>query len=217
MTMPERWKSLTTPLNLHLGGTLLLLALNIYLVVQIAIAIGIAHASNSDAMVEQKIKLGAATVAVQPLRGLDGKLAQAKSDAAGFEKSRLAAEQSAVLSELGDLAHKSGVKISRVQYSPVPTVQANLTEEGMDASLTGDYPLLVKFINSLERDKNFFVINSVTLSGQSGGVVTLKIRFTTWLRTNGTGAAPASGTSPEKTTTTPDKTTAATLNEKEGQ
>lgn len=52
----------------------------------------------------------------------------------------------------------------------------------MDASLSGDYRPLALFINSLERDKMFFLITGVTLQGQQSGVVGLRIRVTTFLR-----------------------------------
>ena len=44
-------------------------------------------------------------------------------------------------------------------YDPVMAGTAGeLTEEKMDVSLSGDYRPLVLFINSLERDKMFFLI-----------------------------------------------------------
>jgi hypothetical protein len=52
----------------------------------------------------------------------------------------------------------------------------------MDASLSGDYRPLVLFINSLERDKMFFVIYGLTLTGQQSGTVGLRLRLTTYLR-----------------------------------
>ena len=52
----------------------------------------------------------------------------------------------------------------------------------MDASLSGDYRPLVLFVNSLERDKMFFVITGVTLTGQQSGTVGLRVRLTSYLR-----------------------------------
>jgi hypothetical protein len=40
----------------------------------------------------------------------------------------------------------------------------------------------MKFINSLERDKMFFVIYGVTLTGQQSGTVNLRLRLATYLR-----------------------------------
>ena len=52
----------------------------------------------------------------------------------------------------------------------------------MDASLSGDYRPLVLFVNALERDKTFFLITGVTLTGQQSGTVGLRVRLTTYLR-----------------------------------
>jgi len=191
MNSSERLRTLLSPLNVHLGGVLLFIALNVYLVVRIAISIGIAHSNSGDALEEQRLRLSAATVAALPLRGLDNKLSKATADAAMFEKLRMPTEQSDVIAELGELAHRNNVRLSRVQYAPIATPNG-LSEYSMDASLTGDYRPLVQFINSVERDKIFFVINGVTLSGQQGGIVTLKIRLTTWLRPISAGDKAAS-------------------------
>jgi len=57
-----------------------------------------------------------------------------------------------------------------------------LTEVQMDARLSGEYRGLVEFVNGLERDKVFFVVNGVTLTGQESGRVNLRIKLTTYLR-----------------------------------
>src|ERR1700760_3578745 len=57
-----------------------------------------------------------------------------------------------------------------------------LTEARMDASMSGEYRPLVLFINSLERDKMFFLITGVTLTGQQSGTVGLRLRLITYLR-----------------------------------
>jgi len=40
----------------------------------------------------------------------------------------------------------------------------------------------VLFVNSLERDKMFFLITGVTLTGQQSGTVGLRVRLTSYLR-----------------------------------
>ena len=46
----------------------------------------------------------------------------------------------------------------------------------MDASLSGEYAPLMHFINGLERSKTFFLINGLTLTGQQGGLVNLRLK-----------------------------------------
>ena len=79
--------------------------------------------------------------------------------------------------------------MSRLQYSRASRAP-NSTEIFLDANITGDYPQMMHFINSLERDKNFFVVKQMALTGQQGGVVNLRLQVSTWMRN---AAAAASG------------------------
>jgi hypothetical protein len=92
------------------------------------------------------------------------------------------------------LTKKAGVRFTGAQYVPEPVLAGSageLTEVRIDARLSGDYRPLVQFINSLERDKMFFAIKGVTLTGQQTGTVNLRLRLTTYLPGNAmlTGAA----------------------------
>jgi hypothetical protein len=123
--------------------------------------------------------------AAQPLRGLDAKLARATENADDFYHRRLPFAGSQVDAELGALAKKQGIKLTRVSlaYAPVMEESAGqLTEVRMDASLTGEYRPLMIFINNLERDRQFFLISGVTLTGQQSGTVNLRIKLVTYLR-----------------------------------
>ncbi len=52
----------------------------------------------------------------------------------------------------------------------------------MDAGISGDYPAIMRFVNSLERDPIFFIIRAMSFTGQQGGLVNLRLRVSTWLR-----------------------------------
>ena len=108
---------------------------------------------------------------------------------------RLSYAWSPVLAELGALAKKQNVRLTRVQYTETPAEDSpdpDLVEIRMDMTLSGDYRPLMQFLNSVERDKTFFVIGAVTFTGQAGGgnnnnapatsVVNLRLRVTTYLR-----------------------------------
>src|SRR5882757_668745 len=181
----EKGRKLATLLNLHIAGVVVLGLVNLYLLVHMAFAWRAANSDNAAALADQTIVMQTAKIARQPLEGLDEKLAQANKDADKFYKQRLPFSTSEVLGELGALTKKQGVKLIRVQYaySPVlPGTAGEKTEYKMDASLSGDYRPLVLFVNSLERDKMFFLITWVTLTGQQSGTVGLRVRLTTYLR-----------------------------------
>jgi hypothetical protein len=81
---------------------------------------------------------------------------------------------------------------------------ADLTEIRLNSGISGDYPQIMRFVNDLERDPNFFVIRQMQLTSQQGGLVNLRLEVSTWLRpadvplglpttpANSTPAAPAS-------------------------
>ena len=118
------------------------------------------------------------------MRGLDAKLVSSTADADAFYQRRLPYATSQVAAELGVLTRHEGVKLNRVQYSYNPMLSGpdTLTEDRMDASVSGDYRPVVQFLNAIERDKLFFVITSINLTGQQTGQVNLRIRLTTYLR-----------------------------------
>jgi hypothetical protein len=181
----EKARRLGTLRTLHIAGVVVLGLVNLYLLAHMAFAWRAANSDNAAALADQTIAMETAKIARQPLEGLDEKLTQATKDADKFYKQRLPFSTSEVIGELGGLAKKQGVKLIRVQYaySPVlPGMAGELTEARMDASLNGDYRPLVLFVNALERDKMFFLITGVTLTGQQSGTVGLRIRVTTYLR-----------------------------------
>jgi type IV pilus assembly protein PilO len=181
----EKASRLGTLKNFHIAGAVALGLVNLYLLAHMAFAWRAANNQNAAALADQTVQMKTAEIARQPLEGLDEKLAQATKDADKFYKERLPFANSEVAGELGALAKKQGVNLTRVQYAYSPVMDGTagaLTEARMDASLSGDYRPLVVFINSLERDKMFFLISGLTLTGQQSGTVGLRLRLTTYLR-----------------------------------
>jgi len=181
----DRARVLLSPLNLHWAGVVLFALVNLYFLVQMGLLWRSSGNHNADAISQQGIALRSAESAAEPLRGLDAKLALSTNEADRFSRQRLPATDSEVAAELGALTKKQSVRLTRAQYvhTPVLVGSANaLTEVRIDATLTGDYRSLVQFINSIERDHVFFVIDSQTLNGQQTGSVNLRVRMTTYER-----------------------------------
>ena len=202
LTARERSRDWLNAVNLHWAGVGILAAVSLYLLVQMGIAWKLANSQNAEALAQQQILLKSAEIAARPLQGLDVKLAEASAQSDKFYVERLPVSYSEIAGELGVLKTKSNVRLSRVNYTqPAPATnngkkaiegpggttvpsrgKDQLTEVLMDASLTGDYRSLVQFINGLERDKVFFLINGITLTGQQTGQVSLRIRIASFLR-----------------------------------
>ena len=199
MNVRERTRGWLNAVNLHWAGVAVLGLVCLYLLVQMGLAWKLANSQDAEALAEQRVQLKIAQLAAKPLEGLDVKLTVANQQADRFYAERLPVGYSEIAGELGALKNSSGVRLSRVGYSqPLAGGAAGtdkamaligpdqfggkLTEVQMDASLAGDYRGLLKFINGLERDKVFFLINAVTLTGQQSGQVSLRLRLTTYLR-----------------------------------
>ncbi len=186
-------RALMTALNLHLAGVAVLALLDLYLVVHLIFLWQGLNANNAEALDQQRVQLIAAQISAKPLRGLDTKLVQSTQDANAFYATRLPYANSQVLAEIGALTHKAGVRWTHAQYSYNPQLSGtdSLSQMSIDASVSGDYRPIVEFINSVERDKLFFVINGINLTGQQTGQVNLRIRLTTYLRPANTDELPA--------------------------
>jgi type IV pilus assembly protein PilO len=184
LTGLQQVRALVTPLNLHIAGAAVLVLVNLYLLIHLGIAWSVAHSHDADAVAQQRVQLKTAQIASLPLQGLDGKLAKSTLQAKDFYKRRLPYAESQVVGELGALAKQENVRLQGVQYLHSPVVEdPSLTGLQMDARLSGDYRPLVEFLNALERDKSFFLIDGVGLTGQQSGTVNLRLRLTTYLRT----------------------------------
>jgi len=177
-------RALLTTLNLHFAGVAALAVLALYFVVHLVFVLQGLKAHNADALDQQRVELRSAELAAKPLRGLDKKLVASTADADTFYAKRLPYAVSEVAAELGALTKREGVHLTRIQYAYTPVLSGTdaLTEVKMDASISGDYRPIVQFINATERDKVFFVINSINLTGQQTGQVNLRMRMTTYLR-----------------------------------
>ena len=181
----ERTRALLTLVNLHYAGAGALLVLNIGLGIAAFSAWRAATGQDAATIAAETSALRAAEDRAKPLEGLDAKLQDATTEADNFYRLRLPYAYSQVAGGLGALAKREGVKLNGVQYSQAPVMDGTagvLTEVRMDASLSGDYRPLVLFVNGLERDRMFFVIGAVALTGQQSGTVGLRLRLTTFLR-----------------------------------
>jgi len=120
---------------------------------------------------------------VQPLQGLDKKIPAAHQQIDEFYKNRFPAQDSAISAEIYRLAGQSGVKVGSEKYDMKDPEVLGVQRVQIEADLAGDYLQLVRFINSLERDQMFFLLDSVSLGGEQGGMVRLQLKMETYLKT----------------------------------
>lgn len=122
-------------------------------------------------------------IEIAPLESIDRKLVTAQKDIAGFYNTRLPDESSQISEDLGRLANENNVRLSEVKYTTKDADIPGLRQVMINASLTGDYLQIVKFINALERDHRFYILDGISLAEQQGGNVRLQMQVETYLRT----------------------------------
>ena len=198
----NRLRGLLTLLNLHLLGLAVLLILDIVVGVKLALAWRAIRSDQSETFAQEQIHYGQLQSQMMHLQGLPKKVDQSSKDAMKFYEERIAPNYSTVIGEVGEVASKDQVRWTRAEYTPTPAING-LTEVRIDASLSGQYTQLMHFINDLERDKKhvFFIVSGLAFSGQQGGLVNLRLRVTTYLRSDATDLPPASTDSEKETGT----------------
>jgi len=127
-------------------------------------------------------ELTAKTRQVAPLKDLPQKVNIARGQISDFYRNRFPSQNSQIYTELGKVAAENSVKIDQVRYKPADTTSNGLLPIEMEADLSGSYASLARFINAIERDEMFFVINSVTLGGEPQGAVKLNVKLEAYLK-----------------------------------
>jgi type IV pilus assembly protein PilO len=119
---------------------------------------------------------------VAPLKDLPQKVVLARHQIADFYQKRFPSQNSQILTELGKLTSANSVTIEHVTYNMKAAEEGGLQPIEMEAALAGNYTSLARFINALERDQMFFIIDSITLGGQDQGPVKLTMKLETYLK-----------------------------------
>jgi Tfp pilus assembly protein PilO len=164
-----------------MAGFFLLLALAVAMAIRLGLDWAVMDSHSSEVLAGKQIQLRALELQTAPLRGLDQRVQKTRKQLDDFYQKRIPPNYSSIDARIVELQVASGVRLTRVQYTQ-GAAGPGLTEISMDASISGDYPAIMRFVNSLERDQMFFIIRAMALTGQQGGLVNLRLRVSTWLR-----------------------------------
>jgi hypothetical protein len=179
---PSLWRErLASPLTWHSIAFAVLLIVVTGLSIRFGLDWVATNGSSTDALAAKQFQLKALDLQTAPLRGLDKRVEDSRAQMQAFYSKRIPPNYSSIATRIGELALKGPVRLTRVQYTQ-GTPGTDLTEISMDAGITGDYPQIMRFVNGLERDQTFFVIRAMSLTGQQGGLVNLRLRVSTWLK-----------------------------------
>jgi hypothetical protein len=112
-------------------------------------------------------------------------LPQAGKDAEAFyQQSFLDASTgySRMESDLGAIAAQAGVRTSGFTFKQKETKEAGVTQISITTSLQADYPAVIRFINGIERSKNFYLLDQMELNSVSTGGLSLQLELHAFLR-----------------------------------
>jgi hypothetical protein len=90
---------------------------------------------------------------------------------------------SALSQDFGALAHAAGVRTGNITYHEGPPDKRGVVQVEIGATVSGDYPNIVRFINGLEHSDAFYVLDNLTLGAGSGGGLGLNLHLRTYFRT----------------------------------
>jgi Tfp pilus assembly protein PilO len=135
-------------------------------------------------LLRQQRALMAADVA--RAKRIRGELPKVEKDSGEFFQQEIEPIQtgySALSQNFGDLARKAGVHTGNITYRTGQPDKRGVVEVEIGASVSGDYPNIVRFINGLEHSDTFYVLDSLTLGAASNGGLGLNLHLRTYFRT----------------------------------
>ncbi len=122
----------------------------------------------------------------RPTKNMDKKLTEARAQIVDFYRDRLPGSYSELSETLGKLANDSHVQLSAISYETQKTATPGMTAVFASISMSGSYAQEMEFINSIERQKKFYILDRLSLatgSEANGGELRVNLRLQTFIRT----------------------------------
>ena len=113
-----------------------------------------------------------------------------QKDCDRFEQSLFSASSgySAVRSELGATAKKSGIRLDDLGFKETKVPDRGVTEVIVDVTVTGDYKSVITFLNGLQRSASLYAVDDLTLGSDnanqaSSNTIRVALHLRTYFRT----------------------------------
>ena len=120
--------------------------------------------------------------AMVPPETVEERVKEAREQIAHFYEDRFPATASSIFEQLGKVANENRVRLIQASYKTDDAELPGLQVVTVNAGLTGSYVQAMKFINALERDKMFLIVDGVNLGDQQAGNVRLVITVETYMK-----------------------------------
>ncbi len=137
--------------------------------------------SPEQEIAEQTTQLKLLKADVGRATAIQSDMPKIKADCVRFEESLPAAGggYSVISSELSQLGRDAGLQISTLGFRAKEMDGRGVTEIAVDATVTGDYKSVVRFLNGMQRSINYYVVENLTLgtdgAGATGGQGAVKV------------------------------------------
>ena len=163
----------------------LVLALDAVLLLYAWVAAGSNPRSRSEQLRKLKVQHALLKADVGRADGIRNGLPAVEGECNKFYREQLldaATGNSTVVADLGQIAGHAGLRAPAVTYKQHGLDKRGVLEISVTATVEGDYPALVRFINGLERSKSFYLLDSLALDQHTGGGIKLNMQFRSYFR-----------------------------------
>lgn len=89
---------------------------------------------------------------------------------------------SAIVADLEKIAADSGLPPGAIGFHQKAADKQGIVEVQITAGVEGGYKALVKFVNGLERSKNLYLLDSLSLSSGQGRLIQMHLQLRTYFR-----------------------------------
>lgn len=90
---------------------------------------------------------------------------------------------SRIEADLNSIGKDAGVQASGLKFKQKAIKGRGVTEIEVSTQVTADYPSLIRFINGIERSRDFYLLDGLALHAGQSGMVDLDLDLHTYFRT----------------------------------
>jgi Tfp pilus assembly protein PilO len=127
---------------------------------------------------------------VERAKGIQSRMPTIQADCDRFEHALFPASTgySSVTSDLDEIARKAGAQMLDLSFKQAEVSDRGLTAVDVTSIISGNYASIVHFVNGLQRSRNVYILDSLSLGGDTqnfGSVSRIKVtlHLQTYFRT----------------------------------
>ena len=115
---------------------------------------------------QQTIKLGLLNNDIKSAQFIRDHMPATRKDCEKFEQSlaRESRSSSSIIAELDQVAKKSGLQETTLTFRQKEIPNRGMAEMMIDATVSGNYGSVVRFVNGLQRSQRFYVVDGLALA-----------------------------------------------------